>query len=306
MAACIDIGITTFDMADIYTGVEELVGKFRQNYPTHAKELQIHTKYVPDLMRLPHLTAREVEETIDRSLDRLGVERLDLVQFHWWDNTIPGALATLMTLDMLRKKGKIRCLGLTNFNTSHVRGFVAAGIPIVSHQVQYSLLDRRPEQEMTELCRQTGIQLLCYGTVAGGFLSERWISQPEPQIEALTNRSLTKYKLIIEDTGGWTAFQELLLALQRIAVRHQASLASIASAYILSRPAIAGVIIGAVNTHHLAQNAALTEIKLTATDLAELQAVQAKQRALTGDCYALERERKGKHGRIMRYNLNKE
>jgi len=81
MARFVDAGVTTFDCADIYTGVEELIGEFiRTRGP--GPELQIHTKYVPDIDTLPVLTKADVNRAIDRSLQRLGVERLDLVQFH--------------------------------------------------------------------------------------------------------------------------------------------------------------------------------------------------------------------------------
>ena len=85
MAQFVEAGITTFDCADIYTGVEELIGAFRRGYPALAKGVQVHTKFVPDLPDLATLDRRYVEAIIDRSLRRLGVERLDMVQFHWWD-----------------------------------------------------------------------------------------------------------------------------------------------------------------------------------------------------------------------------
>ena len=85
MAVFVEAGITTFDCADIYTGVEELIGRFRREYPTLAAQVQVHTKFVPDLSDLSKLDSAYVERIIDRSLQRLGMERLDLVQFHWWD-----------------------------------------------------------------------------------------------------------------------------------------------------------------------------------------------------------------------------
>jgi aryl-alcohol dehydrogenase-like predicted oxidoreductase len=98
MAAYYEAGITTFDCADIYTGVEEMIGEFRREYTaTHGAErlskLRVHTKFVPDLSTLAHIDRKLVEHTIDRSLKRLNVERLDLVQFHWWDYNVPRYLA---------------------------------------------------------------------------------------------------------------------------------------------------------------------------------------------------------------------
>ena len=180
MATFVDAGITTFDCADIYTGVERLIGSFRRAYPAHAKQVQIHTKFVPDLSDLRSVDRAHVEAIIDRSLTRLGQERLDLVQFHWWDFAIPRYVETALELDRLRRGGKIARIGVTNFDTPRLKELVDAGIPITSHQVQYSLVDDRPNHGMVAYCRAQDIALLCYGTVCGGFLSERWLGKPAP------------------------------------------------------------------------------------------------------------------------------
>ena len=117
MATFVEAGITTFDCADIYAGVEVLIGGFRRAYPTHAKRVQIHTKLVPDLSDLQSVDRGYFETIVDRSLTRLGQERLDLVQFHWWDFTIPRYVETALELDRLRRAGKIAQIGLTNFDT---------------------------------------------------------------------------------------------------------------------------------------------------------------------------------------------
>ncbi len=98
MAAFVEAGITTFDCADIYTGVEALIGRFRACYAGLASQVQIHTKFVPDLLALADVDARYVERSIDRSLRRLAMERLDLVQFHWWDYTVPGYVEAAVEL----------------------------------------------------------------------------------------------------------------------------------------------------------------------------------------------------------------
>ena len=99
-----------------------------------------------------------------------------------------------------RQAGKIRLLGTTNFDTMRLQEIVDAGVSLVSNQLQYSLLDRRVESEMVDFCREQGIHLLSYGSIAGGFLSGRWVGQPEP-VGPHANRSLAKYKLIID--GDW-------------------------------------------------------------------------------------------------------
>ena len=309
MAAFYDAGIITFDCADIYTGVEELIGRFRAEYAARhgagaLARLKVHTKFVPDLDMLPQMSRSYVQSVIDRSLRRLGLECLDLVQFHWWDYTVPGCVETALWLAELQRVGKIKLLGGTNFDTPHVEALATAGVPLNSLQVQYSVLDRRPENGLAAVCARLGVHLMCYGTVAGGFMGETWLGGPEPT-GSLENRSLAKYKLIIDDFGGWNLFQELLGALHEIGQRHAVGPGVVASRYILQKPGVAAVIIGARDRVHLAENVALGCLRLEPRDLAEIEAVLVRSRGPLGDVYALERDRKGRHGAIMRYNLNK-
>jgi aryl-alcohol dehydrogenase-like predicted oxidoreductase len=146
--------------------------------------------------------------------------------------------------------------------------------------------------------------LLCYGTVAGGFLSERWLGVPEPS-GSLENRSLTKYKLIIDEFGGWELFQMLLKALRDIAQRRCSDIATVASAAVLTWPSVAAVIVGARNKSHLPANLAISDLTLTADDHALIGRVLAQANALDGDVFGLERDTTGRHGIIMKYNLNK-
>jgi aryl-alcohol dehydrogenase-like predicted oxidoreductase len=160
---------------------------------------------------------------------------------------------------------------------------------------------------MLEFCRSRQIALLCYGTVAGGFLSERWLGQPEPGTPdgaTLINRSLIKYKLIIDDFGGWELFQELLAVLARIAARHGTQIASVASRVMLDRPQVAAVIVGATNTKHVGAHTQIDSLPLDKDDLAAIAAVTRRSKGPKGDIYTLERDRTGPHGRIMKYELN--
>jgi aryl-alcohol dehydrogenase-like predicted oxidoreductase len=304
MAAFVEAGITTFDCADIYTGVEQMIGDFRRGFPALAGHVQVHTKFVPDLSDLPYVDRRYVETIIDRSLVRLGVERVDVVQFHWWDFAVPGAVETALELDRLRRAGKIAHIGVTNFDVPHLAELIDADIPVLSHQLQYSLADDRPNHGMVDYCRANGIALLCYGTVCGGFLSERWLGEAEPAIGGFTNRSLIKYKLILDDFGGWSLFQELLSALARIAAKHETDIASVASRAILDRDGVAATIVGATNAAHLTAHAAIGALRLDADDLASIAAVTERRRGPAGDVYGLERDRNGPHGQIMKYELN--
>jgi aryl-alcohol dehydrogenase-like predicted oxidoreductase len=306
MRAFLDAGVSTFDCADIYTGVEEMIGEFRATLPPSDRaRLKVHTKFVPDLSALATLTFADVERIIDRSLLRLRAETLDLVQFHWWDYAIPGLVEAASHLGTLRQRGKIRNVGGTNFDTPRTRAMMDAGVPLVSMQVQYSLLDRRVAGAMSGLASDTGLRFLCYGTVAGGFLSARWLGQPEPA-EPLANRSLTKYRLVIEEFGGWDAFQGLLRLLDGIARKHGVSLTAVATRWVLDQPHVAGAIIGARYAEHLPDNLATFRFTLDAADRAAIAALLAQHPGPQGDFYTLERDRTGAHGRIMKYELNRD
>ncbi|WP_394893406.1 aldo/keto reductase [Mesorhizobium sp. AaZ16] len=309
MIAFADAGVTTFDCADIYTGVEELIGRFRLRYrdlrgQEALDRIRVHTKFVPDLDVLPRITKAYVEGVIDQSLRRLNLDSLDLVQFHWWDYDAPRWLEAAQWLGELRREGKIRQIGGTNFDTDHILAIIQGGVPLVSMQVQYSLLDARPAKRMAAEAARHGVSLLCYGTVAGGFLGDKWLGADEPA-EPLENRSLVKYKLIIDDFGGWDLFQTLLKTLRGIADRHGVDIATVASAAMLSRPGVAGVIVGARNRSHLQSNLAISSLALTEDDHDRIKAVLAVANPLSGDVYELERDRGGRHGMIMKYNLNK-
>jgi aryl-alcohol dehydrogenase-like predicted oxidoreductase len=290
MFAYHDAGFTTWDLADHYGPAEDFIGNFRRRFATRLgvdrlSEIQAFTKWVPAPGRM---TRRVVEGAIDVSLSRMGVERLDLLQFHWWDYSDEGYLEALRHLADLQREGKIRHLALTNFDTERL-GIIADRVRVVSNQVQYSLVDRRAETRMASFCREHGIVLLAYGTLLGGLLSERYLGRPEPRQPELNTASLRKYKNMIDAWGGWVLFQELLAILKQIADRHRVSVANVGVRYVLDRPAVAGVIIGARLgvAQHIAENTRVFGFALDPDDLAMIDAVLVKSRDLMqviGDC----------------------
>ncbi len=301
MRRFVEAGVTAFDCADHYIGVEETIGAFRARYPSLARDVKIHTKIVPDRDALPSLKRAEVEALVDRSLARLGVERLDMVQFHWWDYAAKGAVETMGWLDDMRRAGKIELLGATNFDTTHLRAFIEARLPVVSNQLQYSVLDRRPAHGLADFAQRHGIALQCYGAVAGGFLSARWLGAPEPE-PPFANRSLVKYRLIIDEFGSWGQFQALLVALDGVARRHGVSLSAVATRWVLNQPGVATAIVGARTAEHLRDIVAVSSLTLDAADRAAIDAVLKP--GPQGDCYDLEREPGGRHAVIMWTNQN--
>jgi aryl-alcohol dehydrogenase-like predicted oxidoreductase len=310
MRRFVDAGITCFDCADIYTGVEEMIGRFLARYRSQAgsgaaAEVRVHTKLVPDLADLARLSRADVERIVDRSRARLGMDTLDMVQLAWWDYEIPGWVEAALHLVELRRRGKLRLIGATNFDTPRLRELLEAGVPVVAHQVQYSPVDRRPERGMLELCRERGVALLCYGSLLGGLLSDRYLGASEP-VEPFENRSLRKYALVVREFGGWVRFQTLLRALRGVADRHRASIARVALRWTLDQPGVAAAIVGARHARHLEDVGAALRLSLAPGDHAAIQAAVEGAPGPEGDCFGLERVKGGPHARIMRYDLNRE
>ncbi len=302
----IEAGISTLDFGDIYTGVEELIGgALREIERRHGSDWrsfpQLHTKYVPNENFLHDFVKSDVQTIVDRSLARLGVEQLDLVQFHWWKYEAKNYPVAMEELFKLKAAGKIRHVGITNFDLPHIKEFVDAGFKPASIQLQYSALDSRAENGVVDYCIKEGIGILCYGSVAGGLLSEKYLGKPAPT--TAETRSSIKYQLIIEDFGGWDLFQELLTVLKSIAKAHATDIATISSAYILGRPGVKGVIVGARNISHLQSNLLIPEITLSPAEVSQIAAIKTRASGPVGDVYDLERY-SDRHRNIMHTNNN--
>lgn len=280
------------DCADIYTGVEALLGEWMAKRGVTGEQVVVHTKFVPDLGVLPRIDRGYVRGIVQRSRDRLGVARLELVQYYWWDRAVPGWIEAAEWLAELRNDGVIRHIGVTNLDRNALRTLLDAGIPVVTNQVQLSLLDRRPLAGLDRFCLERGVALLCYGTLGGGLLSAS--RGPE-------SRSLTKYRLIVDEVGGPAVLERVRAALSAIAARKGAGIADVAAAYALSRPAVAAVIVGLSRRGLTADPGA---VRLGRRDIDRLEA--AVPATVPGGVYEAERDRTGPHGRIMRYDLNRD
>ena len=291
MADYVDAGFITWDLADHYGPAEDFVGEFRRQLVAERREdalasIQAFTKWVP---RPGPMTRQVVEANVDISRRRMGMDRLDLLQFHWWDYHDSRYLDALSHLADLRDEGKIREVALTNFDTERMRGIADRSIRFVSNQVQYSLIDRRPEVAMARFCEGKGSSLLAYGTVCGGLLTDRYLGEPEPSPGTLNTASLRKYKQMVDAWGGWDLFQQLLTVLRGVADRHSVSIANVAVRYVLDRPAVAGVIVGARLgvAEHISDNARVFDISLDTDDLQAIEVVLSQSRdlyRLIGDC----------------------
>ncbi len=280
-------GFDTFDMADHYGSAELIAGRMLARIASGeragATRPVAFTKWCP---APGPMTAEVVREGVERSRRRLGVETIDPLQFHWWSFEHPAYLDAMKGLAALREVGLIRHIGVTNFDTAHLRVLVKHGIPVISNQVSFSLLDRRAAGEMSAFCLEHGVRLLAYGTLAGGLISERWLGKPEPGPDEIVDWSKSKYKRFVDAIGGWSVLQGLLTAMAGIAAKHHVSLANVATRWTLDHRAVAAAIVGARlgERDHSADNMRAFSFQLEADDKAALEAALAAAKPVPGDC----------------------
>jgi aryl-alcohol dehydrogenase-like predicted oxidoreductase len=294
-------GVNVFDAADIYTGVEEILGQFMKAYTRRfgriaTERLRVHTKFVPDLSALPDLTRRDVRAVVERSLRRLGLDRLGLVQFHWWDFAAGDFVAAAHYLEELRREGLIETIGLTNFDCAHTQLLLDAGVSVRSNQVQFSLVDPRPLNGMLDFAQRNGIAIFCYGTLAGGLLGHA--------LPDTANRSHVKYQLIIDEVGR-AHYEAILSRLNLMADHYQTTVANIATRFVLQTAGVQSVILGPRNASHVDELDQLSQLELSGSDYQLLRDLVGEAgTSVKGDIYSYERDRAGGHGRIMKYDLN--
>ena len=276
-------GFTTWDLADIYGPAESFIGEFRNKVDGKFEAL---TKFVPN----PSSMSKSiVTHYIEQSMKKMNTDCIDMVQFHWWDYNDTRYIDAMHHLTKLQQENKIKHLGLTNFDTERVQLMVESGFKIVSNQVQYSILDCRPEKLMVPYFEKHGIKLLTYGTLLGGFFSEKYLGANMPTRMDLNTASLQKYYNMIDAWGGWNLFQELLHVLDKIAKKHECTIANVATRFILDKPQVAGVIIGARLgiSQHRNDNLQVFDIKLDSNDISDIGKITAKSNNLfeiIGDC----------------------
>jgi len=287
-------GFNTFDMADIYGPAEELYGAFRKRWEelySEEPKTFAFTKWVPPQPEPTNGSLGDwVKKSLDNSRKRLGVKTLDMLQFHWWWYEHPGYMPVLKEVQNLQNQNVVKCVSLTNFDSAHVEEIVlglkgASPVPIITNQIQFSIVDNRPEFKMREVCQKYGVKLLTYGTFCGGLMSEKWIGQAPKA----TTPSQGKYLGTINQWGGWDLFQKLLVVLDGIAKKHKVSIANVAARYVLDKDYVAGVIVGARLglSEHVDENLRVFEFSLDNDDYEAIKGIQKQSKPLMsviGDC----------------------
>ncbi|QVM05500.1 hypothetical protein D8B26_000207 [Coccidioides posadasii str. Silveira] len=282
----VDAGFTAYDMADHYGDAEILFGRFRYSY-TGPKTIFCSTKYC--VFQPTPQTEAVVHEAISRRLKNIKSDKVDLLQYHWQDYGDPQYIPALQIMEA---DSRVSNLGLCNFDTKRMKEVIDAGIKFATNQVQFSLIDTRPRYEMEAVCIQHDIKLLTYGTLCGGFLSEKWLGKPAPEAfsEGMTP-SLRKYLEMITIWGGWSLFQTLLTTLSTIAAKHSVSISAVAARWVLDFPYVGAVLVGARMgvSEHIDENLAIYGLSLDDEDRDKIEDILKMSKrdqvfADMGDC----------------------
>eukprot|EP01133_Synstelium_polycarpum_P008404 gene8404-9885_t len=263
-------GLNTFDLADHYGPAEELYGEVITQVRNGQVKLDVNnihafTKWFP---KPGNVTLEMAASAVKRSMTRMKVDKLDLLQFHWWDYDDNRYIDACAALKTLQSQGLIRHIGLTNFDTIHMRRVIDSGVKIVTNQVSYSIIDRRAEKHMATFCQEKDVHIIAYGVVLGGLISE---------------------KDFVNRWGGWNKFQDLLEVLKRVGNRHGVSLTMVAIRFVLERPRVCGAIIGCrwgITKHIDELTKQLFSFKLSLEDIKQIDLAASKGDTMLGwsDC----------------------
>ncbi|KAK2033495.1 Aldo/keto reductase [Colletotrichum zoysiae] len=285
METLIASGLSCFDMADHYGDAELVIGEHNRIKSASA-EIVAFTKWCPE--EDGNTTFEHAEAAVDLALSRMKQKSLALMQYHIWDYTDDTYLKNLAHLQKMQDQGKIRAIGLTNTDAAHLELLKHSGYRIATNQVSCSVIDRRLVRgRLGTVCAEHDIGILAYGTLLGGYLSEKWVDAPEPTDESTLNWSLRKYLRFICAAGGWGPFQTVLRALAAVAKKHGVSIPAVATRWVLDIPVVKAVIVGsrltAASDKYTASNLSAFAFNLDQEDVSLISQAQEALCDIPGD-----------------------
>ena len=298
--AFVRAGIDTFDMGPETCGygpAEAVVGDYLKSLPAGSARPLVFTKLCCVGAEQASPSAEWVHGRVDRALSRLArPPRLDVLQIYW-NAYESGGNRNLVDMSRFvqdeRDAGRVGAVAYTNMDTEHLEAIRAAGVEVAAHQIQFSLLDRRPTLRQLAWCADSGCKLLPYGVLAGGLLSDRYLGLPQDKV-VLDTYSKQKYASVlgrVAGKGGWEWFQRLLTTLRAVGDAHGgASIANVATRWVLDHEAVSAVILGARNASNVDDHRRLFALpRLSDADRAAIDAVLAEGAQPKVDTYQWER-----------------
>ncbi|MEI7779070.1 MAG: aldo/keto reductase [Actinomycetes bacterium] len=273
---CIEAGVNLIDTADIYSDglSEEILG---EAIGARRDEVLLATKLRFPMGEGPNdagLSRHHIIRSCEASLRRLKTDHIDLYQVHEWDGQTP-LEETLSALDTLVQSGKVRYLGASNYSAWHLMKALAVSDRrqlerFVSHQIFYSLHAREAEYELIPAGIDQGVGVLVWSPLAGGLLSGKYRrGAPFP---AESRHTLNWGDPPVFDLDR---LYNTIDAVLEVATTHGVSASQVALAWVLSKPGISSVIVGARNDAQLADNLAAVDLELTEDQITSLDAVSA-------------------------------
>ncbi len=257
LSAAFDSGINFFDTAESYGNgyseqlIAEALGKKRD-------QIIIASKASP-----PHFTKEKLRQACERSLRNLHTDYMDLYQLHWpnWDLPVQ---ETLETLEQLKKEGKIRAFGVSNFGPQDLKECLETDFKICSNQMAYSLLFRAVEYEVLSLCKDNHISILCYSPIMQGLLTGKFNSIEEvPEDRQRTRHfSPSRAEARHKEEGAEKETMEAVARIRKISEDAEISMTSLSIAWLLSQPSVTTAIVGGRNASQVKENARAGDVEL--------------------------------------------
>ena len=268
-----EVGGTLIDTADVYADgrSEQIIGRWLAGRPGMREFVVIATKGRFPTGDSPNghgLSRRHLAAALDASLARLCVDTIDLYQLHGWDPLTP-AEETLRFLDDAIRAGKIHYVGLSNFTAWQIQKFAdiadarSLSSRPVTVQPQYNLLTRAIEWEVVPACESEGLGLLPWSPLASGWLTGKYQRDQEPPGGTRLAEQADQGMRIWNERGHLERNWQVLDVARKVAEQRGASMSQVAIAWVLARPAVTSVILGARTLGQLDDNLAAGDIRLS-------------------------------------------
>lgn len=271
----LDLGINFFDTADVYSGGESelILGRALRTFGVKRDDAVVATKVFQAMGAGPNqrgLSRKHILQSIDASLERLGMDYVDLYQIHRFDRDTP-IEETLETLTDLIRLGKVRYIGASTMAAYQLAKMLYRADQLhlarfVSMQNNYSLLYREEEREVIPLCREEGVGLIPYSPIGGGLLAG-----------SRRTRSVRSHSPMARDRFNRKADEAVIDAVAAVAAERGVAPAEVAVAWLLAQPGVTAPIVGATKASHLEDSVKAVGSRLTPEETAKLESAYETQ-----------------------------